>query len=321
MELLSGPSLREELDLGGAFAPPRALAVLGGGGRRDAARPRPRRDPPRPEAGQHRRARVRQRRTGLQGDRLRPGVAEAAARGHPADAALHLPRHHGLRGARAARRRGGGSGRRPVRARCHRLRDAGRPPAVRCRRSAGPRPAGAEWHDHAALGGATGCGAGRRRGHPAGDGPAPRGSLAERDGVCRGVGRGVPARGGRRARRRAADRRLGAADALRRRRGARSGPARQHRASRHPPGARRPGGHPPPAAPGPAELGGAARPLPARSAHTAGTASTPAPGPRLRRGRQRRVRRDRSGRRAEPAPGGSGGAADAGPRRAGWSCR
>ncbi len=28
MELLSGPSLREELDLGGAFAPPRALAVL-----------------------------------------------------------------------------------------------------------------------------------------------------------------------------------------------------------------------------------------------------------------------------------------------------
>ena len=28
MELLSGPSLREELDLGGAFPPPRALAVL-----------------------------------------------------------------------------------------------------------------------------------------------------------------------------------------------------------------------------------------------------------------------------------------------------
>ena len=79
MELLSGPSLREEIDLEAPMSParvvgdPRAVAVGA------AARPRSRHHPSRPQAGQHRRAPLRIGRARLQGDRLRPGAMKATS--------------------------------------------------------------------------------------------------------------------------------------------------------------------------------------------------------------------------------------------------
>ena len=137
MELLSGPSLRDELELGPCDGAGTRWSRSSSRRRGAAAGARAGHHPPRPQAGEHRRAPLRVGRARLQGDRLRS--RRGRRRQAPARDALTTPYVFLGTLAYAAPEQLRGepvdAAHRHLRAGRHRLRDVDRPPAVRSRRT------------------------------------------------------------------------------------------------------------------------------------------------------------------------------------------